>query len=255
MKRSTVCESFMKDIDFLPEWYKSSRRRQVNYRMQYIVLSGIFAVMMVWNFVVTHSISKAKVQLEQMATQQAQVEKASTKLEELKRDVSIFHKKEQLLEKIDSKINVSDILAEVSFLIDEKIVISKLQLISEEFLNDQNNGQTDAVVRLANYNYGKNISPPIGNVRFRVLITGVAANASEVANLICNLEESPYFFQVKPSYTRSAHIETNIKTLLNSQEELRKGLLTNVGNNTGYKEKIIVSEFEISCYLANYFEM
>ena len=73
--------------------------------------------------------------------------------------------------------------------------------------------------------------------------------------MICNLEESPYFFQVKPSYTRSAHIETNIKTLLNSQEELRKGLLTNVGNNTGYKEKIIVSEFEISCYLANYLEM
>ena len=199
----------------------------------------------------THSISKAKVLLEQMATKQAQVEKASTKLEELKEDVSLFHRKEQLLEKIDSKINVSDILAEVSFLIDEKIVISKLQLISEEFLHVQNNRQTDTVVRLANYNYGKNIESLIGNVRFKVLITGVAANASEVANLICNLEESPYFFQVKPSYTRSAHIETNKKPLINSQESS----FINIRNNRGYKEKIIVSEFEISCYLANYQEI
>ena len=190
-----------------------------------------------------------------MATKQAQVEKASAKLEELKQDVSMYHRKEQLLEKIDSKINVSNILAEVSYLIDEKIVISKLQLISEEFLDDQNNGQADTVVRLANYKYGKNIEPPIGNIRFKVLITGVAANASEVANLICNLEESPYFFQVKPSYTRSANIETNIKPLINSQEKLTSSSLTNVGNNMGYKEKIAVSEFEISCYLANYFEI
>jgi len=245
----------MKDIDFLPEWYKSSRRRQVNYRVQYIVLSGIFAVMMVWNCVVTHSISKAKRQIENMTTKQAQVEKASAKLEELKREVSLFHRKEQLLEKIDSKMNVSDILAEVSFLMSEKIIISKLQLISEKFPYDQNKGEKDAVVRLANYNTGKNIEPPVGNVRFKVLITGVAANASEVANLICNLEESPYFFQVKPSYTRSAHIETNIKTLVNSQRGLMSNSLINVGNTPGYKEKIIVSEFQISCYLTNYLEI
>jgi hypothetical protein len=245
----------MKDIDFLPEWYKSSRRRQVNYRMQYFVLSGIFAVMMVWNFVVTHSVSKAKVQLEQMATQQAQVEKASDKLVELKREVGFFHKEEQLLDKIDSKINVSDILAEVSFLINENIVISKLQLISEEFLRDPDNGQKNNVVRMANYNYGKNAEPPIGNVRFKILITGIAANASEVANLICNLEESSYFFQVKPSYTRSANIEANIKSNINSQDELTRSALTNEGNNQEYKEKIVVSEFEISCYLANYLEI
>ena len=115
---------------------------------------------------------------------------------------------------------------------------------------DQDNVQADAVVRLANYNFGTNIEPPIGNVRFKVLINGVAANASEVANLICNLEDSPYFFQVKPSYTRSANIEANMKPLINSQGEL-----SNVGNNKGYKEKIIVSEFEISCYLANYLEI
>jgi len=245
----------MKEIDFLPEWYKSSRRRQVNYRVQYIVLGGIFAVMMVWNFVVTYSISQAKGHIEQMATKQTQVEKASAKLEELKQEVGLFHKEELMLDKVDSKINVSNILAEVSFLINEKIVISKLQLISEDFLQGLNNGQKDAVVRLAHYNNGKNDKSSIGNVRFRILITGVAANASEVANLICNLEESPYFFQVKPSYTRSAYIETNKEPLKSSQEELTRSAFVNAGNNPGNKEKIVVSEFEISCYLANYLEI
>jgi Tfp pilus assembly protein PilN len=245
----------MKEIDFLPEWYKSSRRRQVNYRVQYIVLSGIFAVMMVWNFVATNSMSRAKAQLVQMATKQTQAEKASAKLAELKKDVSAFHKKEQLVEKIDSKINVSNILAEISFLINEKIVISKLQLISEKFLDEQNDGQSmqnNTALRSANYNFAENIEHPLGNMRFKVLITGVAANASEVATLICNLEESPYFFQVTPSYTRSAQIEAIKHTLVNSQRELSRDLLKNKGKNLGSEDKITVSEFEISCYLANY---
>ena len=54
--------------------------------------------------------------------------------------------------------------------------------------------------------------------------------------------KDPYFFNVKPSYTRSAQIETN-------------SALVNTGNGPGNKEKIVVSEFEISCYLANYLEI
>jgi len=65
----------MKEIDFLPEWYKSGRRRQVSYRTQYIALGGVFVVMMVWSLITTHSISKARAQYAQMATNQAQAEK------------------------------------------------------------------------------------------------------------------------------------------------------------------------------------
>jgi hypothetical protein len=35
----------MKEIDFLPEWYKNGRRRRMRYRTQYAVLGCIFVVM------------------------------------------------------------------------------------------------------------------------------------------------------------------------------------------------------------------
>ena len=57
----------MKEIDFLPEWYRSGRQRQMRYRTQYIALGGIFAVMMVWNLVCICSLSSAKTQLARMA--------------------------------------------------------------------------------------------------------------------------------------------------------------------------------------------
>jgi len=55
----------MKEIDFLPTWYRSSRRRQISYRTQYAGLVGIFVVMMVWNFIATHLLSKATAKLAQ----------------------------------------------------------------------------------------------------------------------------------------------------------------------------------------------
>jgi len=74
----------MKEIDFLPEWYKSGRRRQVSYRTQYIALVSVFVVMVVWNFIATHSISKVRAQHAQMSTRQAEAEGLSAKFAELK---------------------------------------------------------------------------------------------------------------------------------------------------------------------------
>jgi len=63
------------------------------------------------------------------------------------------------------------------------------------------------------------------------VISGVAADASNVAELLCRLEDSPYFQLVYPSFSRNRNIKTG----------------TNLAG-----ENYQASEFEISCYLANY---
>ena len=64
----------MKEIDLLPEWYKSSKRRQRNLRGQYIALGGVLIIMVVWNFAAGRSISKVKAQLAQSESQQVYAE-------------------------------------------------------------------------------------------------------------------------------------------------------------------------------------
>ena len=99
---------------------------------------------------------------------------------------------------------------------------------------------------------------PLGNVRFKVVIAGVAVDASDVATLMCKLEDSPYFRQVVLAYSRgdaeigiegasSSFVETEVaEGAGKSKDRVRESVV---------RDKIQINEFEINCYLANYREL
>ncbi|MFZ2149342.1 MAG: hypothetical protein WAV28_19190 [Sedimentisphaerales bacterium] len=240
----------MKEIDFLPEWYKSGRRRQVSYRAQYIALGGLFVVMVVWNFIATHSISKVRAQCAQMASRQAEAEGLSAKFAELKSELRGLQEKVESIEEIDSKIDVASVLGEMSFLIDKRIVLNKVTFDAEK-IEDKRQAEPSphagAVVRAVQTRLDEKRKLPLGDVRFKVVIDGVAADASDVASLICKLEDSQYFCRVVPSFSRTAEINVTSNPSLRSRTK-------NVNSGREAGGKIQVSEFEISCYLANYHE-
>ena len=245
----------MKEIDFLPEWYKSGKRREISYRTQYIALGGVFVVMVVWNLITTQSISNARAQNAQMETRQTQAEGLSIKLDELKSELRGLQEKAESIEEIDSKIDVAGVLAEMSFLIDEKIVLGKVEFIAEKFENkrqDKLSPRAGNVVKAVRATMNGKQELPLGDVRFRVVIGGVAADASDVAALICSLEDSPYFYQVVPSFSRTAVITAAGNPSFHSKIK-NKNLNGNVQKNK-QNNQIQISEFEISSYLANYRE-
>lgn len=247
----------MKEIDFLPEWYKSGRRRQISYRTQYFILGGIFTLMIAWNFITSYSTSKARAQTMQMATRQVQAENVSAKLVDLKNEMNIYYRKESLVEKIDSRINISCILAELSYLIDERIVLSKIELISERFENVQkmtSSRKPTGVVRAVQPNFGVNLDVPTGDVRFKVIIAGVAADASDVASFICKMENSPYFSQVVLSFSRNTDIQMQGGNVPNSPTDYSSESPNTDRDSQEPDKKIQVSNFEINCYMANYRE-
>ncbi len=249
----------MKEIDFLPEWYKSGRRRQVSYRTQYIAIGGVFVVMVVWSLITTHSISQAKAQYVQMAANQAQAEKVSAKLAELDNEMRVLRKNAESIEEIDSRIDVAGVLAEMSYLIDEKIVLRKAEFIAEKFLDEDDvKSSPAAVVRVVQTNLSNKKELPLGNVRFKVVIAGVAEDASDVATLMCKLEDSPYFCQVVLAFSRG-----DAKIMIQNASSDRKEITVGQGNveskdrvrETAVRSEIQVNEFEINCYLANYREL
>lgn len=249
----------MKEIDFLPEWYKSGRRRQISYRTQCLALGGIFLVMMVWSFTTTHSISEAKAELVDMEIKQTQAGNVSLELSELRTELREYQKKAASINEIDSKIDVANVLAELSFLIDNRIVLSKVEMIAEKFAEDKESipsAQTGTIVRVARENFGNKNNLPLGDVRFRIVAAGVAADASDVAALMCKLEDSPYFCQVILSYSRSAEAK-NEKTSVPSTETETAKTVSGDKNSTQEvvtNKNIQVTEFEMTCYLANYRE-
>jgi Tfp pilus assembly protein PilN len=233
----------MKEIDFLPEWYKSHKRRRLSYRTQYIALACTFGVMMMWNFVSLNSVSNATAKLAQMASEQSKAQITSKEFTRIKNELADLHKKVNILGEIDSRIDVANLLAEMSFLIDERIVLSKVEFISEKFIDKQPKTNTGAAVRVVGVEPDRLRGLPLGDVLFKVLISGIAADASDVASLVRRLEDSPYFCKVCPSISRIKTMQITNNTVKISEAGAKKAL-----NANDYR----VSEFEISCYLANY---
>ena len=226
----------MKEIDFLPEWYKTGRRRQISYRTQYVAIGGILVVMMVWNFATGHSLSDAKAELGRIVSERAAAASASQQFAEISSSVKLLREKAQILEDIDSRIDVGSVLAEMSFLIGDHIVLNKLDFRAEPFEDKQDGKKpigSGSVIRAAKSYPGSKKTLLLGDVKFKIVVNGVAADASDVADLVCKLEESPYFFLVYPSFSR------------NKKLTVTKGPAA---------KPVEVTEFEIGCYLANFRE-
>jgi hypothetical protein len=194
-----------------------------------------------------------------MATNQAQAEKVSAKAAELENEMSLLRKNAESIGEIDSRIDVADVLAEMSFLIDEKIVLRKAEFVAEKFQDGQDVKTSPAgVVRVVQANLSNKKELPLGNVRFKVVIAGVAADASDVATLMCKLEDSPYFCQVVLAFSRG-DAEIGIERASSSFVEtvVAGGTVKNTDRvrESAVQSKIQINEFEINCYLANYREL
>ena len=221
----------MNEIDFLPKWYKNDRRQQISYRTQYIVLGTIFVAMLVCNLATTRSISKAAAEVAEAEPMAIAAKDVSREFARMKTEIAGLQQKAKYIEAIDSGIDVASVLAEISFLIDKKIALSKVEFVAEKLSGKQwvtpNNS---SAVRIAGSLAGRK-DLPLGDVRFKAVLSGVASDSRNVAELICKLEDSPYFCQVIPSFSKNKKIKAQ-------------------GSASG--KELQVSEFEISCYLANY---
>jgi len=216
----------MKEIDFLPEWYRTGARRLNNYHTLYVATISVFLMIVASSFITSWSVSRARGQLNQMQNTYAAGSEVSREYAEVKDELARLTRQADILERLDSKIVVAHVLGELGFLTDKKIVLNKVGIRAEPF-DDTTDNQ---------HGLSKQVRParPSGNkalllekdVRFKVLISGLAADAADVARLVRRLEESQYFRKVVPEMSRNKKMK--------------------------HKQ---VSEFEISCYVANYEEV
>jgi hypothetical protein len=133
--------------------------------------------------------------------------------------VSDLQRQSDVLDRLDTGVKISDSLGELSYLAGENIIFTTLDYRGEVFKSESISSQHS--VRLKNVRSAKKDSMPSENMRFKLVLKGVAANAADVTAFIARLEESDYLCQVIP------------------------GILKNIKDTSA-------ADFEISCYIANY---
>jgi len=238
----------MKEIDFLPEWYKEGRRQRVRMRRQYAVLAMAFIAMVSYNATSTHRITRASAGLTRLEGKRVEAQSAFDEFNTVTRNLNKVREKADLIERIDSKIKMAAVLAEMSHILGETVVLNKVEFTAEPFWNDKDSRTGNTGVRVAD---GGNDAPEeilVGSVRFRILLTGVAVSPADVAALVRRLDDSSYFHRVQASFWRSGKVQVSTRGV---QAAPRPQAGAVPGGQPGSLE---VTEFEVVCYLANYEE-
>ena len=191
--------------------------------MQYAAILCILAAMAGWSFFTARSLSKAQAAIRQQQLSPAQ-KQILDECVQIQAKLSELGKQAGILKKLDSKIAVADLLAELSFLVDSRLILTQIDMQAEG-LSESGQTGTEGSVRVAKSASGGQSAPLVGDVRFKIAIQGFACEAGAAAGFVCKLESSPYFCQVLPDFSRASKL----------------------------KEQA-VNEFGIACYLANYRE-
>ncbi|MHC5061961.1 MAG: PilN domain-containing protein [Planctomycetota bacterium] len=212
----------MKEIDFIPQWYKDRQKKHVSHHLQYVVIIGIFAAIVMWSFATCVSVSKAKAQINRIQESLAANEDMVNEFNELATVMVQLREKAEILEKLDHKTSIANIIGELSFLVPDNIIFKNIDIGMERFVGGAV-GSGNSQVKLFSQNSGMPAAAPVRDTRFKVIISGIAAGVDDVAGLISQMENSSYFCQVVPGFSRAGKVK-----------------------------EFAITEFEISCYLANY---
>ena len=92
----------MKEIDFLPKWYKTGKRRRVNYRRQYIVIAGVFVTLIAWSFSASLSISVVQAQVNMMQKSLDNNQQIAHRYSILQGSLEKLKKKKDVLKRLDT---------------------------------------------------------------------------------------------------------------------------------------------------------
>jgi len=208
----------MKEIDFLPEWYKQGCLQQKKHREFYIALGLIVFIMAAWSIFANGRVVVVKARNTTLRNAKLIQERSETEYNQADGECRQLKSRCKILDSVKSHIVVSNVIAELTHLLDGGIILKKLEIKAEP-IGEQSGKTGIKVISTA----GGRTTPSGKKVRFRITLAGLAADAAQVAEVINRLEQSDYFFQIVPGFSRNT--------------------------TTGQYQ---ASEFEITCYLANY---
>lgn len=211
----------MKEIDFIPEWYKASQKRRKRYHRQYVLLGTLFAMMMGWSFIEGRHVQTVKADVGDV---QRVIDNNRTLVDDgaaIEAELAFLKQQTEILQMAASRTAVSTVIAELSALMGDNIILSRLSLKDEAI--EESKVSAASAVKVQMGAAGNKKDEVLKQTRLCVTLTGIAATPADAARLISQLEQSAYFHQETLVYSKPKTVKMHD-----------------------------VTEFEIRCYVADY---
>ncbi|HML74466.1 MAG TPA: hypothetical protein PKB02_08205 [Anaerohalosphaeraceae bacterium] len=214
----------MTEIDFIPQWYRAGRKRKLWYHRQYLIFSAMAAVIALGCFVAGHSLATARAELTTMRDNLSTGIQTIQRFRQLQLRWDNLNQKASMLHSVTPRTPFASVLAELSACVGPNVVLNKLSIQNVPIESkEKNTAAAGPMIRLGAAENAKGNSAQAIPAQTEVVLQGIAADGSVVAGLIASLEESDYFRQVIPGYSKNIKIR-----------------------------ECSATEFEIRCVLADY---
>ncbi|MDH7600449.1 MAG: PilN domain-containing protein [Sedimentisphaerales bacterium] len=165
-----------RQIDFVPDWYRAELARRACLRRQYLALAVLFLAMVIWNAFSMRSISSASAQLFLNRPMARAAEQVRAEFDRLVSQIATSRQALQRLDGLAKGPQPAALLSELSSIIGPDVLAQGLILqITDE-----------------------------GPV---LLLKAVARDGQALANLMEDLQRSPYLSDVRLSYWRHGDLD------------------------------------------------
>ena len=201
----------MREIDFLPQWYRAGQKRRIWYQRQYLVLAVAAALLGLWFFTAGKSLALAYAELR---TAQADFESGVQKVQrykQLQQKLAVLESRTDVLNAITPRTQLSPALAELSAAVNSNVILSRVEFSQEGFeKKDKNTDGSARVLVQIDSGTQQDKAGAVGRepLRTKVILAGVAAGGAEVARLISQLEGSLYFCRIQPIFSRDKKVKS-----------------------------------------------
>ena len=91
----------MKDIDFIPQWYKAGRERKQRYTRQYALMAVMSTLMIAWGFVINGHVSHVSAEVQEIETAFEKGRVRSEQATDLQTRIAEMEETKGLLDKIE----------------------------------------------------------------------------------------------------------------------------------------------------------
>jgi len=178
----------MKEIDFVPQWYRSSQRRRNDLAVRVACLCMLVAAMVAWsirNLAVVQMAEADTAALQESYRSQGALQDQHAALQ---RRLQQLEGRRALLRALRGGVRAEQVLAELSHLMPEAMALTNVTLRQHdrlEFKNSQGGAQRDR-----------------GSLRGLMEVEGLAASHGHVGSFLAALERSPCFRGLEMKYSK-----------------------------------------------------
>lgn len=203
----------MTEIDFIPQWYKADRKRRQWYQRQYLMLVLAAGLLCLWCLAAGHSAARATAAVNEVQADFEKGIRTYKQFRQLEDRCTQLKIKSNLLDMIVPHSRYSAALAELACCIVPDVVVSKVTIQRTAPEKNSEAGKGKTTVSVAAKSDSKNALAPLafGGIS-QIDLSGIALSAQEVAGLIEALEQSAYFGNVTPIFSKNKQIGNKMVT-------------------------------------------